>query len=218
MRKPFRLRQARPRAAIVLADGPTRPGEDISPALDPVEGVPRIRYVLEQAVRFGVRRVVVVVGCDAVRVTQLCSLAAQQLPISVITLRNPYWASRGSMASLAQVHAWEDDPVLLLDGAEHFPDLDVERVLAGQTAMTVGIYGFKHGERRVGIGVCRGRSWEWLVESARTALRLNGGVDPWWRLLNGSRGGLTLATIRLSERSDDDSTPAFLPARMAVNK
>lgn len=217
MRKPYRLRQARPRAAIVLADGPTRPGEDYSPSLDLTDGVPRIRRLLEQAARFQVKRAVVVVGCDAVRVTQTCSQAAADLPLSVISLRNPYWASRGSMASLAQVHAWEDDPVLLLDGGVDFPDFEVERVLSGQTDMTVGIYGFNQGNRQVGVAVCRGRSWEWLIEASRTALRLNGGVDPWWRLLNGSRGGLSLATIRLAE-PDDTATPVYLPTRMAANK
>ena len=217
MRKPYRLRQARPRAAIVLADGPTRPGDDHSPCLDLVDGKPRIRAILEQAERFGVRRVVVVVGCDAIRVTQACAQAAKELSVSVITLRNPYWSSRGSMASLAQVHAWEDDPVLVFDARVDFSDFDVERILSGQTDMTVGVYGFGSSQRQIGLAILRGRSWEWLIESARTALRLNGGVDPWWRLLNSSRGGLSLATMRLEELPADlQETPLYLPERQLM--
>lgn len=150
-----------------------------------------------------------VVGCQAVHVQRLCGLVSEELGLSLVSLRNPHWATRGSMVSLAQAGPSFEGPLLVVNARADYSDFDLERVMAGQLEISAGVFGTEH--REVGLAMFRGNSFEWIGRAARHAVRQNGGMDPWWRLLNGTRGGMRLSVIRLdSARVDHDMTPLYL--------
>ncbi len=206
-RRPFRMGLPAPRSAVVLADGPTCPGSENSAALELVEGLPRIVGTLHQLDRLGVRWATVVVGCQAVQVQRICATVSQQLGMSLVSLRNPHWCTRGSMAALAQAGPTFEGPLLVVNARVDYSDFDLERVLAGQMEITAGVFGTER--REVGLAMFRGRSSEWVGDAARNAVGRDGGMDPWWRLLNGTRGGMRLSVIRLDSVVDQDATPIY---------
>lgn len=205
MRRSYRLRQARPRTALLLVDGPTCPGGDQCAALQTVWGETLVERAARQVEERGAMRVIAITGCQAPDVIE-DFLGGQSPRATRMTIPNPDWELGGRLRALAHASRRWTEPVMLLDCNVAWSDDDLDRMCAGQFPLTIGVLS---GYQQVGAALFRDRAADWFAERAMHESLLGSRGRPWQALLRGSRGGIATGTMFLDGLVEEESALAI---------